>query len=940
MSLPFEINGAITLIPGVYDTFSVASSPTAPIPAGRSIVILGEAEEGVPGSELNLSLNRYTDFQDVKEFYKSGPIVDAARMIFANQPSPVFGGAVQALYIYKTNASLRASRDISSPANFGSFVAARYGESGNLIKSRILTHTSEVKPFKSGLLYLPSPVARNFQRVYNGIKPGSPAAIAAAGTGVGLAAEFATDFAVAGEIAVSGGTARTGITPGAITVAANGDELTITSTALFGTNAQAGDVAYIAPGGTLAGSGDANAGAYLVVSWSANEIVLRQLKHVEAGGEANAEAFDTTVVAFIAGDLQVNAPVTISLIDTTISGTGASLEILEEDGDKLALGMLYKDSDYVSIISSSTAAVAKISASVPSAGKLTVSLSGGSFSSVPKAGDMIRIPRGSLIQGATLKNVGLMVVESASAQSMTLAHLFSGMTTEAVSQVNLNGSTSPFTYAPGFVSSSVAAKRLDSSAELKRKVEISKTDTGAQLPTSGIGGNVVLELGYWNAAATAATLTIDQNRILTIDVTGPGLSDIVVNTKKYKTLQQLVDFLNTQSGVSCKVASPALASQSPNILDMVTSAGCLSGHALSAQNARIKKDYYDWKQFFLDNNSLVAFRENAALILKCGLPSAESSAQFLSGAAIGATSNASIQAGLDAALKVDARIILPLFSRDAQYDVEDGLTDANSSYTIDSINAAVRSHVSTASSTLFRKERFGQVSFDGSFEDAKMKAAELSYERTQMAFQRCQATAGDGSLQPFLPWMVSCAIAAGRVQSALGTSMLRKPFLLSGVSHVGQLSLYTDTLTIDFDPDDRGQLEEAIAAGLVCMRSVPGFGVRMESPDLSTRSRVNDPEGWVYERVNVLFTCDEVRQTLRNSLENFIGNRTSDTPLAVLRTSINNAITGFVAGGSLLGGQVLKLQSLGNVYKTQVKIIPAEALEAIIIDVEAERSVS
>jgi hypothetical protein len=938
MALYIEIGGARTLIPGVYDTFKVANSPTAPVPAGRSVVILGEAEEGIPGSELNLIQNRYTDFEEVRNFYKSGPIVDAARMLLSNQPSPVFSGAIQALYIYKTNASVRAEKAISSPSNYGSIVAARYGENGNLIKSQIKTHTSEVKPSKSNILYLPSPVARNFQRVYNGIKS-TAAAIAAAGVGVGLADEFATDFAVASNVAVSGGVVRTGIGTGTITVSALNDNLTITGSSIFGTNVQVGDVAYILPGGSLAGTSDANAGAYLVVSWSDNEIVLKQLKHVTTTGEANVVAFDTTVTSLAANDLQVCSPLTISLTSTTPTGAGATLEILEASGDKLAAGMLSAEADHASIISSSTAALASISATVPSAGKLRVQISNGSFSVTPKAGDMIRIPRGSLIQGATLKNVGLMIVESASAQSITMSHLFAGMTTEAVSSVQLAGSTTPFTHATGFVSTDVAAKKLDSSAELKRSIEVIQTVDGSQLPESGIGGNNVLEMGYWAPTATAATVSINQNGIMTITPTGSGLSTITINLKKYKTLGQLVDFLNSQANVSAKLVQPIYASLSPSVLDMVSSVGILSGHSVKSLNGKIKKDYNDWKQFFIDNPSLVSFKENNALILKAGLPDAEAISSFLSGGALGATSNASVQAGLDAALKVDARIIIPLFSRDAQFDIDDGLTDTNSTYTISSINAAVKAHVSTASSALFKKERYGQISIDSSFEEAKLASATQSFERTQMTFQRCEAQNSDGEIQTFLPWMMACSIAAGRAQAALGTSMLRKPFLLSNVKHIGQQSLFSDSLTLDFDPEDRGQVEEAIEAGLVVMRSVPGFGVRMESPDLTTRSRVNDPQGWVYERVNVLFTCDEIRQTLRNSLENFIGNRTSDTPLAVIKTALSNAILGFVSSGAILDGAVLKMQSLGNVYKAQVSILPAEALEAIILDVEAQRSV-
>jgi hypothetical protein len=126
------------------------------------------------------------------------------------------------------------------------------------------------------------------------------------------------------------------------------------------------------------------------------------------------------------------------------------------------------------------------------------------------------------------------------------------------------------------------------------------------------------------------------------------------------------------------------------------------------------------------------------------------------------------------------------------------------------------------------------------------------------------------------------------------------------------------------------------------LRAVPGFGVRVESPDLSSRSRNNDPEGWVWERINVLFTCDEVTDTCRNVLENFIGNRTSDTPVAIIRSALNDTLATFVVGsgnGALLSAKVIDVKSLGNQYKASISITPAEALEAILISVTAERSI-
>jgi hypothetical protein len=941
MSMPFTINGARTVIPGVYDTFRVEGSLPAPVPAGRTVCIFGEATEGVPGTELDLRLNRYTSFEDVKDFYRSGPIVDAARQLFSNQPSPVFPGAIAALYVHKTNDSSRAEKTIAAPSGYGDLVAARYGELGNQIKSQILESQSETLPTKT-FLYLPSPAARNLRVVVNGV---TSAVLAMAADEV--ASDFVTDANAVAGLSATGGTVRTtNVASVDVDLTASGDVITITKTAGvgdFGTAAQVGDVLYIKEGSAIAGGSDENAGAYLIESWSATVITARQLKHIESSAEANVVAFDTVVGATVAvGDLLANAPVVFACDGATPVGAGATLEILEDSADKLALGMWVRYADFANILADSTSTIAQISTSIPVAGKLTVTLDTGSWSTIPSVGDVIRIPRGSLIAGATNKNVGLFVVESANSQSVTMAHLFAGMTTEAVAAVALNASNDELQWATGFVSSSVDAKRIDSSAERKVKIRASRNSDGATLPEDLIGGNPCLEIGYYKAVATACTVSISSRRVMTISPTGTGLNDIVINLRKYATLQDLVDFLSTQDGVSAQIPDLRFRSLSTDVLDAVDSLGCLDGHADPAYDARIKKDYYDWGQFFEKNFSLLAFSEGN-LVLKAGLPDAEATAGFLSGAELGSTSNAACQAALDAALKIDARIIIPLFSRNAHYDIEDALTDSGSSYTIDSINAAVKAHVSTASSTLFKRERFGMTSYDGSFEDSVNAVATLSYERCQMPFQRHNALNGAGELEKFQPWMAACSVAAGRSQSLLGTSMLRKPFLLSSAEHVGQLSMYTDTLAQDFDPEDRGQLEEAIASGLLVFRSVPGFGVRMESPDLSTRSRDNDPKAWVYERVNVLFTCDEVRQTVRSVLENWIGNRQSDTSLAVVRASAEDALGPFLVGtgnGSLEAGSVLDIEDLGNAYKARLSITPTEALEAIILDVLAERQTS
>lgn len=939
MSLSIQVAGALTVIPGVYSTFSVASSIPSAVAAGRSVLILGEAEEGLPSNLLDLKLNFFTDFPSVADFYKSGAIVDAARQLFSNQPSQVFNGAIQRLYVYKTNSSTRASKLISAPSGFGSLVAARYGEAGNQIKSQIKTGQAESKPSKT-VLYLPSSAARSFRVGLNGAVSSALAVSAD-----GKADAFVTALSGVTGLSATGGTVRV-VNGASLTVdmSASGDTLTLTKASGagdFGTASQVGDVAYIQAGVAIAGTADVNAGAYLVSAWSTTSVSLKQLKHAPSGGEANAATFDTsTGIVMAVGDLDVNAPVVLTVTATTATGASASLELLENASSKLAAGMIYQDSTFSNLLADSTSSLASLTATVPSAGKLTLTLNTGSWTSVPAAGDLIRISRGSMIAGAGNLNVGTLIVESASSQTMTVSHLFTGMTTQAVASTSLNGTNNPFQYAAGFVGSSLAAKRIDSAAERKVSVDASRSSDGASFPATNIGGTVAFEMSYTHASATACTVTIDALRVMTIDVTGTGLTDLTVNTKKYKTLQELADYLNTQANITARVPDARLKSLPTSALDMVTSVGMLSAGTLTSYTGKIKKDYYDWKQFFTNNFGLLAFQEGG-MSLKAGLPDAEAAASFLTGATLGSTSSAEVQSGLDEGMKIAVRNVIPLFSRDAQKDIEDGLTDTASTYSISSIHSAVKSHVATASGSLMRKERFGMLSFDGSFTDAKQKAGELAYERLQLFFERHSATAGDGTLKTFLPWMAACAIAAGRSQAVLGTSMLRKPFNLASATHVGALSLYTDTLFQDFDPEDRGELEDAIASGLVVLRSVPGFGVRMESPDLSTRSRFNDAQGWVWERVNVLFTCDEVLDACRNTLESYIGERTSDVPTAVVKVALSDVLSTFKVGtgnGSLLDFKVISVTSSGNTYAAKVKITPVEALEAITLDVIAERS--
>lgn len=949
MTLPFVINGARAVIPAVYDYLRVQDSLPAPTPAGRNLLIMGEAASGVPSSFLDLQLNYFTDYNSVLAYYKSGPIVDAARQVFTAQPSVVFGGAVNRLYVYKTNNTTRAEKTIADPVGYGTIAAAEWNEDGNLIRSQIKVAQAEVKPTVTFQYLMSADVSKGSNIGLVGL----PKLVNFSAEMTPAHAAGAIDFVWTGSATTTGGVLRTVITGSGVD-AAIAATLSVISLTFTGANfslstVAVGDTLTIPEASSLGGTSAQNCGVYVIESVGVSSLTARKLVSWDGTGvemdyiapiaDSVTGIVEADQAAYATAEFLIHPPITFTVALPEFSGRGACIELASIPTENEMAGVFIKYDSWKSIVSPNGILVGDIAATVAS-GKLTLTLSGTIWSTVPAIGDVIYIDADSPVKGMGNENIGFYLVTASGSTSLELLRL-RGSSIGAVPSVAIGG-VQPVKHQAGFVTTSVAARKIVSAAEKKVYVEASRAKDMAVWPATPIGGNVVLEISYWDSTATmtVAVLSIDYRRRLTVIFAGSGsYTPITINTAKYRTLRELVEYINTLSGFSARVTDSRYNGFLTTVLDMVTNMPILSATENPSYVGRIKKDYYDWTQSFAENtNGLLAFAEGT-MLLKCGLPTVEASVGYLSGATVGYSTNTSFSTALDAALKINCAYVLPLVSRDAIYDIEDGLTDVLSSYTIDSVHAAVKAHVATASSTLIKRERFGMLSFHGSFVDSKEKAAVSSYERTQMAFQMSRAVGSTGDIGWFLPWMLGSAVCAGRVQAVLGTSMLRKSFGVSDVKHIGNVSIYDDTLVKDFDPEDMPELSEAIEAGLLCFKFNPGFGVQMVSPDLSTRSRMNDPQGWVWERVNVLFVLDEVRQVMRSVLENYIGARTTDVAPAVVNSALQQVINTYIGIGALKGGKVNAVKDLGNQYFCQVAVQPVEALEAIVIEVTAERGI-
>lgn len=134
MAINVSFNGATIYKPGAYSKTTIDLSGGFALGPVGLIAIFGESTRGRPGSEeSDISKNVFSANQltDVRNKYGSGPLVDAMNFLFAPASDGAIAGGAQAVYVYKTNASIRASLALSN--TYGSIRSLEYGIGGNTI---------------------------------------------------------------------------------------------------------------------------------------------------------------------------------------------------------------------------------------------------------------------------------------------------------------------------------------------------------------------------------------------------------------------------------------------------------------------------------------------------------------------------------------------------------------------------------------------------------------------------------------------------------------------------------------------------------------------------------------------------------------------------------------------------------------------------------------
>lgn len=138
MAINVSFNGATIFKPGAYSKTSIDLGGGFPLSPTGIVAIFGEADAGAPGSaETNIADNVFSPDQlpDIRAKYRSGNIVDACNFLFAPGADGAIPGGAQAVYIYKTNASVRATKVLAS--SYGTVRALEWGVGGNRVTVKI-----------------------------------------------------------------------------------------------------------------------------------------------------------------------------------------------------------------------------------------------------------------------------------------------------------------------------------------------------------------------------------------------------------------------------------------------------------------------------------------------------------------------------------------------------------------------------------------------------------------------------------------------------------------------------------------------------------------------------------------------------------------------------------------------------------------------------------
>lgn len=468
----------------------------------------------------------------------------------------------------------------------------------------------------------------------------------------------------------------------------------------------------------------------------------------------------------------------------------------------------------------------------------------------------------------------------------------------------------------GTISATGAGVNIGSAAEGAVTINLARQSDGAS-ETWTLGGEIALHIGYNNSATcTAATVTISDTALTTV-CTADTSHNLSLNLRDFRTVNDLVAYINSQQYYSCVVGSGFIGQQllmvnNKCILDKGTFN--IWGVMAGSRPGRIKKDAYLIYSTLSSGSSLASL----ASLPTAGYP-AITAVSYLANGSKGSTTAAQVSAGIDACERLRGNFLVTLFSRDATNDIAEGITEASSTYTIDAINTAVKSHVLKMSTLKRRRNRQGFVSKKGTFAQAKTAAGTLASYRVAMAFQDSRNLNSAGELVQFPSWMLAVQ-AAGMQAAGFYRSILFKKINTSGV-------LMADGSFDDqFDPD----LEDAVKNGLLVAQTDETGGFKWNND----QTTYGTDDNFVWNSIQAVYAADVVAMTLAQRMERrYVGQSLADVSASTALSFLKGIMADLKrlkliasSDDAPLGFKNARIRIAGNVMLVDLEIKLATAI--------------
>lgn len=453
--------------------------------------------------------------------------------------------------------------------------------------------------------------------------------------------------------------------------------------------------------------------------------------------------------------------------------------------------------------------------------------------------------------------------------------------------------------------------------------------------TESLGENdaqTIMTIQYTGNASTAVSAIAGASRAaLTLSTTlagdqSDGSDDLSIPLAG-KTMKQLVDLINLQTGYVASLVTAAKAANPATQLDPQSSASILS-----ARN--MKRIQYEILELINTSARVEATEYTQPL---GGVPSNVSTQ--LTGGVQGASTNTYFSSGMAASLAEEYNVLLPCISRDASEDIADadtGFTDAASTYTIAAVLAAASAHLSLRGDTKNRKEAQGMGGIRKSTKSAAFSAiANVADYNLQVAMQDVVFSDATGELKVGHPHVFAAMCAGIRLGTEVGEPMTHKFLKALQVGHF----LNPNTLLEAGDFNPNLDADDAIDNGvLFSEKSGNGFRIVVDN------TTYGQDESFIFNRGSVIEASYFVFKTLRETAESlFVGKKVSNGLALSIKNALRNKlrelnapdvqiITSSDGAPEGFREDTFVVEIEGNTARVQLEFIPVQGLDFVFLD--------